>query len=115
MQARAEGTGIISTHATRACETKLCHFSGGASVGALEEGRSVHVQIVQSGLSEVFVGSSLVDMYAKCGSIENAWRVFNKMPSRDMLLLATGISVGMLNGRERKKVQRNSQVTPGLK
>jgi pentatricopeptide repeat protein len=43
---------------------------------------SVHVQIVQSGLeSEVFVGSSLVDMYAKCGSIEGAWRVFNKMPS----------------------------------
>jgi pentatricopeptide repeat protein len=45
-------------------------------------GVSVHVQIVQSGLdSEVFVGSSLVDMYAKCGSIEGAWRVFNKMPS----------------------------------
>jgi pentatricopeptide repeat protein len=90
MQARAEGTGIISTHATRGCETKLCYFSGGAecsaSVGALEEGRSVHVQIVQSGLeSEVFVGSSLVDMYAKCGSIEDAWRVFNKMPSRDVV------------------------------
>jgi pentatricopeptide repeat protein len=26
-----------------------------------------------------FVGSSLVDMYAKCGTIENAWRMFNKM------------------------------------
>ncbi len=31
-----------------------------------------------------------------------------------MLLLATGISVRMLNGREGKKVQRNSQVTPEL-
>ncbi len=31
------------------------------------------------------------------------------------LLLATGISVRMLKGRERKKVQRNSQVAPGLK
>jgi len=30
VQARAEGTGNILTHATRACETKLCHFSGGA-------------------------------------------------------------------------------------
>jgi pentatricopeptide repeat protein len=53
-----------------------------ASIGALEEGRSVHVQIVQSGLeSEVFVGSSLIDMYAKCGGIEDAWKVFHKMPS----------------------------------
>jgi pentatricopeptide repeat protein len=30
-------------------------------------------------------GSSLVDMYAKCGSLEDAWRVFNKMPSRDVV------------------------------
>jgi pentatricopeptide repeat protein len=57
-----------------------------ASVIALEEGRSVHVQIIQNGLdSEVFVGSSLVDMYAKCGSIEEACRVFSKMPSRDVV------------------------------
>ncbi len=32
-----------------------------------------------------------------------------------MLLLATGISVRMLNGRERKEVWRNSQVTPASK
>jgi len=52
----------------------------------LEEGRFVHQQIIQSGLeSDVYVGSSLVDMYAKCGSIEDAWRVFNKMPSRDVV------------------------------
>jgi len=26
-----------------------------------------------------------VDMYAKCGSIEDAWRVFNKMPSQNVV------------------------------
>ncbi len=31
--------------------------------------------------SNVFVTNSLVDMYAKCGTIEDAWRVFNKIPS----------------------------------
>jgi pentatricopeptide repeat protein len=57
-----------------------------ASVVALEQGRCVHQQILQSGLeSDVFVGSSLVDMYAKCGSIEDAWSVFNKMPYRDVV------------------------------
>ncbi len=51
-----------------------------ASVVALEEGRCVHQELIQSGLElDVFVRSSMVDMYAKCGSIEDAWRVFNKM------------------------------------
>ncbi len=57
-----------------------------ASVVALEEGRCVHQQIVECGWdSDVFVGSSLVDMYAKCGSIEDASRVFKKLPSRDVV------------------------------
>jgi pentatricopeptide repeat protein len=48
----------------------------------LEESRSVHEQITKSGWdSGVLVGSSLVDMYANCGCIEDAWKVFNKMPS----------------------------------
>ncbi len=35
--------------------------------------------------SDVFVGSSLVDMCAKCGSMDEAWRVFDKMPSRNVV------------------------------
>jgi pentatricopeptide repeat protein len=31
------------------------------------------------------VGNSLVDMYAKCGSMENACKVFNKLPSWDVV------------------------------
>ncbi len=44
-----------------------------ASLQRLEGGRLVHEQIIQSGCkSDVCVGTSLVDMYAKCGSIEDA-------------------------------------------
>ncbi len=57
-----------------------------ASVIALEEGRFVCQQIIESVLeSDVFVGNNLVDMYTKCGSLEAAWIVFNKMPSRDIV------------------------------
>ncbi len=43
-----------------------------AGLGRLEDGRLVHEQLIQSGCkSDVFVVSSLVDMYAKCGSIED--------------------------------------------
>jgi pentatricopeptide repeat protein len=54
-----------------------------ASLRALEESRRAHEQIMQSGCCEtdVFVGNSLVDIYAKCGSMEDAQGVFDKMPS----------------------------------
>ncbi|KAH8965947.1 hypothetical protein BDL97_04G143100 [Sphagnum fallax] len=56
-----------------------------ASVVALEEGRCIHEEIIECGCElSVFVGSSLIDMYAKCGSLEDAQRVFNKMPTRDV-------------------------------
>jgi hypothetical protein len=45
--------------------------------------RCVHEQMIPSGCdTDVFLrGSSLIDIYAKCG--RDAWRVFNKMPSQD--------------------------------
>ncbi len=36
------------------------------------------------GEADVFVGCSMVDMYAKCGSMEGAQRVFSKMASQDV-------------------------------
>jgi pentatricopeptide repeat protein len=63
-----------------------------ASVVALEEGKYVHQQIIQSACEcDVFVGNNLVHMYAKCRSIEDAWRVFNKMPSQDVITWNTMI------------------------
>ncbi|KAJ7552760.1 hypothetical protein O6H91_06G069600 [Diphasiastrum complanatum] len=55
-----------------------------ASTVALETGRHIHAQVLRKGLeSDIFVGSSLIDMYAKCGSIEDACKVFNNMPFRN--------------------------------
>jgi pentatricopeptide repeat protein len=71
-----------------------------ASVAVIEEGRCVHQQIIRSGLeSDVFVGSSLVDMYAKCGSIEDAGKVFEKMPSQDVVSWTAIILGHAMQGR----------------
>ncbi|CAK9213803.1 unnamed protein product [Sphagnum troendelagicum] len=68
-----------------------------ASIMALEEGRCAHEQIIQSGYElDAFVGNSLVDMYVKCGSMEDAWSVFNKMPSRDAVTW-TAMILGHVN------------------
>ncbi|CAM6039203.1 unnamed protein product [Sphagnum compactum] len=57
-----------------------------AGLQALEEGRRIHTQIRESGYeSDVYVGSGLVDMYAKCGSIDDAWSVFNRLAKRDVV------------------------------
>jgi pentatricopeptide repeat protein len=57
-----------------------------SNLGALEEGRHGHQQIIQSDCeSDGFVGCRLVDMYAKCGSVEDSQIVFNKMPSLDVV------------------------------
>jgi len=52
-----------------------------ASIVALEEGRCVQRNFE----SNMFVGYSLIDMYSKCGSIDDAWMVFNRMPLRDVV------------------------------
>ncbi|CAM6030174.1 unnamed protein product [Sphagnum balticum] len=66
--------------------TFLALLNACASVGTLEEGRRVEEQIIQSSCKfDVFVGNSLVDMYAKCGSIDDAWRVFNNMSTRNVV------------------------------
>jgi pentatricopeptide repeat protein len=57
-----------------------------SSLQRLEGSRLVHEQLIQSGCKfDVFVGTSLVDRYANCGSIEDAWGVFNKMQSQNVL------------------------------
>jgi hypothetical protein len=58
-----------------------------ANIFAFQEGKHAHAHIIQNGLEfDVFVGSSLVDMYAKCGSIADAWIMFNKMPFQNVVI-----------------------------
>ena len=55
-----------------------------ASAGHLDLGRQLHPVVVKSGLDQnVFGGSALVDMYAKCGTIKDAYLVFALMPERN--------------------------------
>ncbi|KAK4352780.1 hypothetical protein RND71_028298 [Anisodus tanguticus] len=51
---------------------------------ALREGQTVHGLIIRYGAdSDVFVGSSLIDLYGKCNQIEYARRIFDEMPLRN--------------------------------
>ncbi|XP_057865085.2 pentatricopeptide repeat-containing protein At2g13600 [Cryptomeria japonica] len=57
-----------------------------AKLGALEQGMDIHKSIIESGLlSNVVVGSALINMYSECGCIDKACEVFGKMPQRNVV------------------------------
>eukprot|EP01018_Ginkgo_biloba_P009720 Gb_34410 [translate_table: standard] len=57
-----------------------------ANLAALQQGKEFHEDIIRNGFqSNVFVGSALVNMYAKCGNIEDARHVFDNMPARNVV------------------------------
>lgn len=57
-----------------------------ATLEDLSTGRDVHADISSNGKLNVYVGSSLVDMYSKCGSLEDARTVFDSLTSKDVVI-----------------------------
>lgn len=54
------------------------------SLGALKQGLFIHNQVVEGRIEcDLLVGNTVIDMYGKCGSMEDAWDVFGKLPNRD--------------------------------
>ena len=71
-----------------------------ASTGALEWVKEVHSHILEAGYeSDVRVGSALIQMYAKSGSIEDAALVFDRMKGRD--LITWNVMIGAYAGSGR--------------
>jgi hypothetical protein len=51
------------------------------SLQPVKDVRGVHEQLIQTTCEpDLFVKNSLVNMYLKCGSMEEVWRQFSKMP-----------------------------------
>ncbi|XP_020083380.1 pentatricopeptide repeat-containing protein At1g59720, chloroplastic/mitochondrial-like [Ananas comosus] len=62
--------------------TLVVTLSACSELGALDFGRWVHSNTIHQTVS---VSNSLIDMYAKCGAIESALRVFDNMASRNIV------------------------------
>ncbi|KAK9122839.1 hypothetical protein Sjap_012441 [Stephania japonica] len=68
-------------------------LSACAGLSSLIEGKQVHVILVKTGFSlNFFVRASLIDLYAKCGSIEEAYLVFSNMRVKNVALWNAMIS-----------------------
>jgi len=56
----------------------LC-ISACSQLSAICEGKQLHVFAIKSGYNhDVYIGSSIIDMYAKCGNVEESEKVFDE-------------------------------------
>lgn len=73
---------------------------------ALEQGEQIHAQTIKTGfLSDVVVNSALVNMYSKCGCIEDATKAFVEMSTRTLVTWTSMISGYSQHGRPQEAIQ----------
>ncbi|KAH7352555.1 hypothetical protein KP509_19G051600 [Ceratopteris richardii] len=71
--------------------SSICKACGGLK--AITCGQLIHDKILRNHIElDAVIGGSLIDMYIKCGNIEEARRVFDSLPNRDGIVLHTMIA-----------------------
>ncbi|XAR60875.1 hypothetical protein NMG60_11034413 [Bertholletia excelsa] len=85
--------------------TIVCVLSACSQLGALELGRWVHSYMAKYRIKlNHLVGSALIYMYSRCGSIEEAEGVFQELRERDVTTYNSMISGLALNGKSKEAV-----------
>ncbi|KAI5069307.1 hypothetical protein GOP47_0015608 [Adiantum capillus-veneris] len=78
---RMQQEGVKPNKFVFLCILKICGSEKGA-----KEGRLIHDQIIRSGHeSDMPIQNTLVDMYSKCGSLEEACCIFDRLQERSIV------------------------------
>ncbi|XP_058074874.1 pentatricopeptide repeat-containing protein At3g57430, chloroplastic-like [Magnolia sinica] len=87
IKAKEEGSGIGNKVPYKPNSiTLMTVLPGCAVLAALAKGKEIHAYAIRHELvSDVTVGSALVDMYAKSGCLVLSRRVFDRMPKRNVI------------------------------
>ncbi|XP_027339100.1 pentatricopeptide repeat-containing protein At4g21065-like [Abrus precatorius] len=81
-------------------------ISAVSSLGALELGIWVHAFISRARLGlTVPLGTALIDMYSRCGSIDRSVKVFDEMPHRNVVTWTVLINGLAVHGRSREALK----------
>ncbi|PIA51912.1 hypothetical protein AQUCO_01000051v1 [Aquilegia coerulea] len=83
-----------------------------SSLVASTQGEQIHAQAIKTGfLSDIVVGSALVNMYNKCGDIEGATKAFVEMPTRTVISWTSMITGYAQHGRPQQALQLFEDMT----
>ncbi|XP_010432483.1 PREDICTED: pentatricopeptide repeat-containing protein At4g33990-like isoform X2 [Camelina sativa] len=95
-----EGGEIVPNQGTWVSVLPAC-----AQAGALRQGMKLHGRLLKNGLYlDVFVGTSLADMYGKCGRLEDALSLFYQIPRVNSVPWNTLIACHGFHGHGKKAV-----------
>lgn len=88
-----------------------------AGLAAVRHGKEVHCQYLKrGGWRDVIVESALVDLYAKCGCIDFAYKIYVHMPVRNLVTWNSMISGFAQNGRGEDAVRLfDEMIKEGIK
>lgn len=75
-------------------------------LAARRQGKEIHGCIFKLGFeSDVRIGNALIEMYSKCGSLENCTKVFNYMKEKDVVTWTALISALGMYGEGKKALK----------
>ncbi|KAF2943270.1 hypothetical protein DAI22_02g053300 [Oryza sativa Japonica Group] len=73
--------GIMPTESSYASMINSC-----SRLSSIPHGRQIHAQVMKDGYDQnVYVGSALIDMYAKCGNMDDARLFFDTMMMKNIV------------------------------
>lgn len=76
-----------------------------ATSAALAEGKLIHCLVVESGMeADVVIGNSLINMYAKCGKVDEALLLFDELPERDIVSWTAIIAAYAYRGKGKESL-----------
>ncbi|KAL5723492.1 hypothetical protein ACHQM5_006887 [Ranunculus cassubicifolius] len=92
-------------------------LSSAAHCGSLDVGKWVHEYVERNGMRlTASIGTALVNMYAKCGCIDDAIQVFGKMSQRDAFSWTAMVSALSVHGKGQQALARfEEMLSIGLK
>lgn len=77
---QSEGAMVVDEVAS----TSILGLCG--TIGCHDTGKQIHCHALKSGfLSDLGVGNAMVSMYSKCWNMDNAIKIFNNMPTHDIV------------------------------
>ncbi|XP_010271545.1 PREDICTED: pentatricopeptide repeat-containing protein At3g26782, mitochondrial-like [Nelumbo nucifera] len=92
---KMRGSGLDVTYHTFSSILNAC-----GSLTIIQQGRQIHALITKMGSEgNVFIASSLIDMYSKCGSIDEARCIFDQTVKRNNILWTSMITGYAQSGR----------------
>ncbi|GMH06789.1 hypothetical protein Nepgr_008629 [Nepenthes gracilis] len=89
-------------------------LTASSELGILQQALCLHGYVVRNGFNDnIFVGASLIELYSKCGSLENATKIFEGAKVRDVVIWSSMIAGYGIHGQGVQALKTYDQMVKG--